>query len=230
MDRRLRELLTSGASRLGVDLDDVAVSRFSTYLMLLQRWGRKINLTTLLTGEEIVVHHFLDALAGVAILAASPHDRLVDLGAGAGFPSLPLKFALPALQPLLIESVRKKVSFCREVIRSVAVDNVQVVWGRAEDLGSRPEFSHRFDWAASRALGRSGDVAKMALPFLAPEGRIMIYKGEPKADELQELDAFCDREGMIWRAHPVAVPFLAGSRCLIEIAPQSRASASQKIP
>ena len=91
MDEPLRELLFDGAASLGVTLDTVAMERFSTYLVLLQLWGKKINLTTRLGSEEVIVYHFLDSLAGAPVLAESPAARIVDLGAGAGFPALPLK-------------------------------------------------------------------------------------------------------------------------------------------
>jgi hypothetical protein len=90
-----------------VALDDDAVNRFSSYLGLLQLWGKKISLTTRLEATEVIVYHFLDSLAGVPILTATPSAHVVDLGAGAGLPALPLKFALPGLRVVLVESVRK---------------------------------------------------------------------------------------------------------------------------
>jgi 16S rRNA (guanine527-N7)-methyltransferase len=217
MDEQLKRLLVTGASSMGIVLDDDAIGRFSVYLALLQQWGRRINLTSRLAGDEIVVYHFLDSLAGAPFVAPSPRGRMVDLGTGAGLPSLPLKFALPGLRLLLVESVRKKVAFCQEVVRTVAGTDVEAVWGRGEELGLRPEHRHRYDWAVSRALGRSIDVARMALPFLAPGGSIILYKGEPSAEELRELGDFCEEAGVSWKVHPVEVPYLKGSRSLIVI-------------
>ena len=213
-----RELFVAGAARLGVALDAAAVERFSTYLVLLQKWGKKINLTTRLEASEVILYHFLDSLAGVPILEASPTARIVDLGAGAGLPSLPLKFALPGLRVLLVESVRKKVAFCQEVIRAAGVTEIEAKWGRGEDLGTRPEHLRTYDWAVSRALGSSADVARLALPFLAPGGRILLYKGEPDAEELAALDAFCTEQGGEWELHKIAVPHLKAARSLIIIA------------
>ena len=127
-----RALLVDGASSLGVVLDERAVECFARYLERLQLWGKKINLTTRLETTEIVIYHFLDSLSGVHVLRESPDARVVDLGAGAGLPSLPLKFALPGLRMLLVESVRKKVAFCQEVIRAAGVVGVEARWGRGE--------------------------------------------------------------------------------------------------
>lgn len=209
---------------MGVILDDTAVKRFATYLDLLQQWGRKINLTTRLAADEIITYHFLDSLAGVPVVAASPSGRMIDLGAGAGLPSLPLKFALPGLRLRLIESVRKKVAFCQEVIRATGVADVEALWGRGEDLGSRSEHHRCYDLAVSRALGPSAEVAKMALPFLAPGGCVILYKGEPATEELSELEVLCDELGASWIMHPVAVPHLQGARSLIVVSLANRAN------
>ena len=215
LDEAQRGLLVAGAADLGVALDDAAIKRFSTYLGLLQRWGRKINLTTRLETSEVILYHFLDSLAGAPVLAASPTARIVDLGAGAGFPSLPLKFALPGLRVLLVESVRKKVAFCQEAIRATGSPGIEALWGRGEDLGSRPDHRSSYDWAVSRALGSSVGVAKLAIPFLAPGGRILLYKGEPDAGELKTLDAFCTEKGGAWEQRKVSIPYLDAARSLI---------------
>jgi len=198
-----------------VALDAVAVERFSTYLALLQQWGKKINLTTRLETSEVILYHFLDSLAGVSVIEASPVARIVDLGAGAGLPSLPLKFALPGLRVLLVESVRKKIAFCQEAIRTTGVTKIEAMWGRGEDLSARPDHHRAYDWAVSRALGSSVGVARLSLPFLAPGGRIILYKGEPDPEELQALDSFCMEKGGAWEQRPVSIPHLNAARSLI---------------
>lgn len=215
MDDSKRELLVRGASTLGVSLDDAALERFSAYLGLLQLWGKKINLTTHLETSEVILYHFLDSLAGVPVLEASATARVVDIGAGAGLPSLPLKFALPGLRVLLVESVRKKVAFCQEAIRVAGVTGIEAQWGRGEDLGARPDHHRAYDWAVSRALGSSADVARLALPFLAPGGQLLLYKGKPDSAELQALDSFCKERGGAWEQRQVSIPHLEAARSLI---------------
>lgn len=217
MNDALHALLVAGASDLGVTLDDVCVKRFSSYLDLLRLWGRKINLTARLEQEEVIVYHFLDSLAGAAFLSGSGTARVVDLGSGAGFPALPLKIALPGLRVLLIEGIRKKVAFCQEVIRATGMTDAIALWGRGEVLGLQPGHHRSYDWAVSRALGQSADVARLALPFLAPGGRILLYKGEPESGELQGLDAFCAEHGGTWEQRQVSVPRLQGARSLIAV-------------
>ena len=215
MEAALRGLLVEGASRMGIGLPDDAVARFEILLSLLQTWGRRINLTTRLEAKEIVLHHFLDSLAGVPLLSDASAAKVIDLGAGAGFPSFPLKFALPLLRVTLAESVRKKVAFCREVIRATACADIEAICARGEDLAKHPGHRGAYDWAVSRALGSAAGVLKLAAPLLASGGRVMVYKGAPGRDELAELSDACKKIGADWRLESVEVPHLGASRSLI---------------
>lgn len=218
MDAALRRVLVEGATRMGVDLDADALNRFGTLLSLLQLWGGKINLTARSEGREVVIHHFLDSLAGARFLADDPGARLVDIGAGAGFPSFPLKFALPGLRVAMVESVRKKVSFCQEVIRATGCAGIEATCARAEDLARREGWRGTCDWAVSRALAASADVVRLAVPLLRPGGRILLYKGAPDRKELDDLTEACERIGAAWDLHRVEVPHLDARRSLIVVA------------
>jgi 16S rRNA (guanine527-N7)-methyltransferase len=217
MERDLRELLIDGSRELGIELTDEALGCFSIYFSLLQTWGSRINLTSRLRGREIVVHHFLDSLAGFEFLAASPASRLVDLGSGAGLPAFPLKFALPKLQATLIESVRKKVAFCDQVIRETHITGTTAIWGRGEELRHRPEHHGTYDWVISRALGDSADIVALGLPFLSPQGKMLLYKGAPSDSELLKLKELCSDVGATWHLHSIRVPHLQESRSLIVV-------------
>lgn len=217
MEKEARDLLVKGADGMGISLPDEAVSRFETYNSLLQLWGRKINLTARLGSREVVTHHFLDSLSGVAFVSVPPGARVIDIGCGAGLPAFPLKFALPGLRVALIDSVRKKIAFCQEVIRATGVFGMAAHWGRGEELGKLPEHRGAYDWAVSRALGQSSDVVKLALPFVAPGGRVLLYKGVPESDELQSLGKLCDQIGASWEIRKAIVPFLEEERSLIVV-------------
>jgi 16S rRNA (guanine527-N7)-methyltransferase len=217
LDGDVRRIIIEGCAEMGITLTQDATLRFETYLSLLQAWGKKINLTTHLEAREIVVHHFLDSLSGVRFLQGESGARVVDLGAGAGLPSFPLKFALPTLHLTLIESVRKKVSFCQEVIRATRSPGIDAVWGRSEDLALKDGYSKAYNWVVSRALGQCADVTRLALPFLLPGGRILLYKGEPSRGELLSLESLCSHSGATWELHRVVVPYLAAKRCLIVV-------------
>jgi 16S rRNA (guanine527-N7)-methyltransferase len=215
MEAGLREILLEGASRMGVVLGEEAVARFDTLLALLQTWGSRVNLTTRIEAREVVIHHFLDSLAGVPLLSGTPVARVLDLGAGAGFPAFPLKFALPELRVTLVESVRKKIAFCREVIRASACTEIEAVCARGEELGSDVRYRGAYDWVVSRALGSSANVLRLSLPFLVPGGGILLYKGMPDRKELDDLEVTCGKLAISRSLHEATVPFLEARRTLI---------------
>jgi len=215
MNDELRELLVVGAGELGVELSSPDVDRFDTYIGLLQKWGKRMNLTTRLETDEIVVYHFLDSLAACRSIARRGEGTLVDIGAGAGFPALPLKIALPRLEVSLIDSSNKKVSFCREVVRRLDLAKVEVAQGRGEELARQPAWRGRFDWAVARAFGAALKAARICLPFLGEGGTLVLYKGKVREEELLPLREEADRIGASVEVEEIQVPSLDASRSLV---------------
>jgi hypothetical protein len=194
-----------------VHLDDGALMRFSVYLALLQQWERSISPPP--QPEEAIVYHLSTRFRGSYPRWFGRMSRRRPW-ARAGLPSLPL------FRPSRPSSgARRECSQESLSPRSSAqqCDDVSVVWGRGEQLGVSPEHHHAFDWAVSRALGPAADVARLALPFLAPGGRVLLYKGGPGAEELRSLDAFCEEHRAVRDLRLVSVPGLRGARSLITI-------------
>jgi 16S rRNA (guanine527-N7)-methyltransferase len=212
METGLRDLLVGGAGTLGVHLTDEAVGRFSTYLDLLQTWGARINLTSRLEAQDIVVYHFLDSLSGAQWLVGSPGVRVIDIGTGAGMPAIPLKIVRPDLEVIMIDGTRKKALFCQEAIKELGLTGAEALWGRAEELGRKPEHRGRYRWAVCRAVGQSSEIASLALPFLDDKGALLLYKGNPEQKELDALAALCRRKHAVMENHPAEVPHLVGAR------------------
>ncbi len=215
MDPVSREQLRGGARELGAALGETEVARFEAYAGLLQLWGGKMNLTARLDSSGIVTHHFLDSLTLLPFLPTEGSTSLIDVGAGAGFPALPLKICLPALAVTLVESSHKKVSFCREVVRRLGLQGVKVVEGRAEALGGSAPWRGAYDWAVARALGPTALSIRLCVPFLRPGGRLALYKGRIDEAELRRLEDQAAAEGALLTVESVSVPFLQAARSLV---------------
>ena len=215
IDSASRTRLMLGAKELGIPLNGQQAAQFEAYAALLQQWGRKMNLTARLDSPGIVTHHFLDSLSLLPFLPASGDTALVDVGAGAGFPSLPLKICLPSLSATLVESSHKKASFCREVARRLGLRNVEVIEGRAEQLGTSPPLGGAFDWAVARALGPTAPSVSLCLPFLRPRGILVLFKGPLGGAERRDLENLANRHGAALRIETVAVPYLKAGRSLV---------------
>ena len=179
------DLLKEGATKLGVDLTASQLHKFSIYLKTLLLWNKKVNLTAITDEKDVVVKHFLDSLAA---LKAFPifSGSVVDIGAGAGFPGLPIAIACPGISLTLIDSVRKKTEFLHHLASLLSLHSVDVVWGRAEDLAK--EMRERFDASFSRAVAPLNVLAEYSLPFLKVHGIMVALKGKEIEKELESCE------------------------------------------
>jgi 16S rRNA (guanine527-N7)-methyltransferase len=183
MDRSSRELLVSGGRSMGVELDGAAVDALGTYLEILDKWSKKVNLTGIKGEGERVRKLIVDSLsvAGFLLERGMVDIGIVDLGSGAGIPGIPVKAALPDCGMTLVDSRRKRVFFLEEVVRVLGLSGVRVIRGRSEDL-----CEGGFGVMTARAVGRLDYLAEEGRRLLAPGGLIIAMKGPDGERELAE--------------------------------------------
>jgi 16S rRNA (guanine527-N7)-methyltransferase len=143
--------------------------------------------------------HVADSLSGLEVEALRAARRIADLGAGAGFPGLPLAVALPGIRVDLIESTGRKCEFVRRAIDRAGIDNAHVVCERSETWAARrpPEGGREsYDAVAARAVGRLSTVAELASPLLPEGGALVVWKGRRNVDEEAELERAAARLAM----------------------------------
>jgi 16S rRNA (guanine527-N7)-methyltransferase len=181
----------------GRPIDAKAREQFSRYLELLLLWNRAQNLTGLQSPPEIVRGLFEDSLLFLPLLPGRRPLRVVDIGAGAGIPGMPLRIIDERIEMTLIESKRKRVSFLKTLRRELGLEKgVVVEEGRAEALVSEVvERGGPFDVAVARAVGNLEQVVPTALQYLKPGG-VFIVSAPPPA-RLAGLGAESHREWQI---------------------------------
>jgi 16S rRNA (guanine527-N7)-methyltransferase len=186
--------LANASGRLGVSLDAQALERFACYRALLLERSAQFNLTAIRDREEIERRLFLDAIAMVPELdrlTGTPGDRtdralrLVDVGAGAGFPGLALKIVRPTLDVTLTDATAKKVAFVNEVIAALELERVRAVQGRVEELGHDSRYRSRFDIATARGVASLPVLLEYVVPFLTIGGTALLPKGLEITEELR---------------------------------------------
>lgn len=149
----------------------------------LLRWNRTRNLTAIRTWPEIVEKHLVDSLR---LLPHIPDTgRLLDIGSGAGFPSLPLKIARPDLEIVSVDGVAKKIFFQRHVARKLELRRFVAVHLRMEDWQTEPALAEPFNLATARAVADLGLLVELAAPCLRPGGSLLAMKGPEGATELE---------------------------------------------
>ncbi|MFQ5329825.1 MAG: 16S rRNA (guanine(527)-N(7))-methyltransferase RsmG [Thermodesulfobacteriota bacterium] len=200
----LRDMLASGARQLGIDLGGQECDCFITCLKELVEWNRKINLTAIGDGKDIVTRHFLDSLAVNMFLDGTA--SLLDIGSGAGFPGIPLKIVRPALDVVLLDGVGKKVAFMRHIIRTLGLKGIEAVHGRVEDSAVIAQYRGGFDVVVSRAFARLSDFLTLASPYTREGGLIIAVKG-PKGDDELEGGKAAPRNLRLEKMEEVTIPF-----------------------
>ena len=211
-------LLQQGLPHLDLHLSSQQIGQFRRYGQEMADWNQRINLTAIVDPDQVQLRHFLDSLTACLILppALQNSARLIDVGAGAGFPGIPLKIALPGLTVVLVESVRKKAAFLQHLAGALGLSDLQVLTGRAETLAHDPSLRHTFDVAVARALGPLAAVAELTLPFCKNGGLVIAYK---KGDVHQEVDASIRAVetlgGRLLEQRTVDLPGLQDNRSLV---------------
>ncbi len=210
-----RSLLLNGAHQLDLDLTSVQLDQFSHYAELLIEWNLRFNLTSIVDPREIVIKHFLDSLSAARAIPAGS-TRLIDVGAGAGFPGLPIKVALPDVSLVLVEATRKKCAFLQAVINELKLDNTALVNARAEEAGRLEEHREQYEVAIARAVAELPTLIEYLLPFVKIGGVAMAQKSREAEKETQRAAAAIAALGGRLRAvTPVVVPGLSEQRSLV---------------
>lgn len=204
-------LLRQGLERLRVAATQAQLDQLETYRLELERWNRAFGFVNA-HGEELVVRHFLDCLAGLGPIAElAGGGRIVDVGSGAGFPGIPLSIMLPRASLTLVEPASRKAAFLRATGILLGLANLTVI-----DRQLR-EVQGPFDLVTFRAFRplSAADLAGLRR-LLAPGGAIAAFKGrrERIAEELREAgvrSAGPDAVSVL----PLPVPFLEEERHLV---------------
>ena len=197
------EILNEQAARLGLDLSADQLAQFAEYHRLLEDGNKRANLTAITGSEAGQVRHFLDSLTAVkAVTDWRDGLRVVDLGAGAGFPGVPLKIAFPGIRLTLVESVAKKTAFLDTLVAGLGLHDVDVVTMRAEELGRTEGYRGQFDVALARGVGAMPVLVEYALPLCKGHGTLVAWKGEDGPAETQAADhALAELGGKVAGVH-----------------------------
>ncbi len=180
-----RELLLTGAHELGTDLSIEQVNSLFLVLTELNKWNRKINLTSIFTEQDMIIKHVLDSLSYIRGFNPSPGLRLLDMGSGAGFPAIPMKIAHPEIIITLVESVKKKASFLRHIVRTLTLTGVEILDKRTEEL---PDTHHAvYDVVTARAFANMNLALATGRPFLKIGKHAVLSRGPEETIGKQEL-------------------------------------------
>ncbi|MDP3744895.1 MAG: 16S rRNA (guanine(527)-N(7))-methyltransferase RsmG [Methylotenera sp.] len=186
---QLQAKLAAGLLEMDLHLSAEQQQKLLDYVALIYKWNQVHNLTAVREPLDMVTLHILDSLS---VLPYVECKHLLDVGAGAGLPSIPLAICLPELQVTAIDAVLKKVSFMRQVKAQLGLANFTVIHGRIEDQevaeqeNSGSEIKSKFDVIISRAFSEIGLFVKLTKHLLAENGKWLAMKGTIPQHEFEK--------------------------------------------
>lgn len=195
---------------------------FDTLAKLLAEENKHTNLTRITDPQQVRIRHFLDSLAVLPILdamaAGREHFSVVDVGSGAGFPSLPLAIVRPEWHFVSIEATGKKVHFQQKVAAQLGLKTLTVLHGRAEDVAHDPRYRQQFDAALARAVADLRVLAEISLGLVKVGGAMLAFKGPDSDSECAAAEqSITTLGGKLSHTYQYTLPGIADAFRLIDI-------------
>jgi 16S rRNA (guanine527-N7)-methyltransferase len=214
----VKEFAQNTQNLLGLKLTASQLATLELYEGQLLEWNSRFNLTAIQESDKIRTKHFLDSLTCMIAMRDAPMDKIIDVGTGAGFPGLPLKIIYPRMQLTLVESVGKKVSFLRHIVKTLDLQDVQIHQERVETIGQIPDHRQKYDWAIARAVAIMPVLVEYLMPLVKVGGAAIAMKGETAPAEVQTADhAIRVLGGHLRKLIPITLPGVADERYLVVI-------------
>lgn len=179
------EWLTKQLSTHGIELSNEQRQQFQTYYQMLVEWNEKMNLTSITEEHEVYLKHFYDSIAPSFYTDLTQPLTICDIGAGAGFPSIPLKIIFPNLHVTIVDSLNKRIHFLNQLAEALGLENVSFVHDRAETYG-KGIYRESYDIVTARAVARLSVLSELCLPLVKKGGQFIALKSSKGEEELAE--------------------------------------------
>lgn len=163
-------------SKYDLELNEIAYNKLNIYCDFLIEYNNYINLTAITDPVEILYKHFIDSILMCKYADLSGKESMIDVGTGAGFPSVPLKIFLSELKITLLDSLNKRIEFLKKLCDKLEID-AHFIHGRAEDIAKMPEYREKFDISCARAVANLSTLSELCIPFVKVGGRFISMKG-----------------------------------------------------
>lgn len=222
------EWLSEKLKENNIELSNTQKEQFQTYYQLLVEWNEKMNLTSITDEHEVYLKHFYDSITPSFYYDFKGSLSICDVGAGAGFPSIPLKIIFPELKVTIVDSLNKRIQFLNHLADALGLQGVSFVHDRAETFG-KGGYRESYDIVTARAVARLTVLSELCLPLVKKGGQFIALKSSKGEEELDEAQfAINVLGGNVKETFNFELPEEAGERQMIVI--DKRRQTSKKYP
>jgi len=205
----------------GITLNKTQLEQFDNYYRLLIEWNEKVNLTRITLEEDVYLKHFYDSISAAFYYDFSQSITLCDVGAGAGFPSIPLKICFPHIKVTIVDSLKKRIDFLEHLADELKLVDIHFQHDRAEDFGSNPTYRESFDVVTARAVARMSVLSELCLPLNKQGGVFIAMKGtNPETEVKDATKAINVLGGKVKKIDTFHLPIEKSERSIIRIEKQ----------
>lgn len=178
------EFIISEFQKCNIELSQDKADKLLKLYEFLVEYNKNVNLTAITDFEEVVVKHFIDSVLPFSMIDIKGNSSFIDVGTGAGFPSIPLMIVRPDLKGTLLEALNKRCVFLEKACELTEVD-AKVIHGRAEDYAK--EKREAFDFATARAVAAMPVLCEYCIPYVKTGGRFIALKS------INEDETLCEK-------------------------------------
>lgn len=202
----------------GISLNETQMNQFELYFQELVAWNNKINLTAITDEDGVYLKHFYDSISAVFFQDFTKPLKVVDVGAGAGFPSIPIKICFPDLKITIVDSLNKRISFLQHLVSTLKLENVSLFHDRAETFAKNIQHREKYDLVIARAVARMPVLVELCLPLAKIGGVFLAMKGPEVINEIVAgKKAITTLGGAVIRNENLKLPFEESERHFVFI-------------
>ncbi|MBZ5752289.1 MULTISPECIES: 16S rRNA (guanine(527)-N(7))-methyltransferase RsmG [Metabacillus] len=211
-------LFQSSLAEKGIILSPQQMNQFDLYFDLLVEWNEKMNLTSITEKKEVYLKHFYDSVSAAFYFNFSEPFTICDIGAGAGFPSIPINICFPHLRISIVDSLQKRINFLSHLTQELGLQNVKLFHDRAETFGQNQEYRESFDVVTARAVARLSVLSELCLPLVKEDGFFLAMKAAAAKEELDAgKRALQVLGGKVQEIHSFELPMENSERTILVI-------------
>ncbi|MDF2902797.1 MAG: gidB [Bacillus sp. (in: firmicutes)] len=210
------EQFQSMLAEKGISLSPHQLEQYEQYYQTLVEWNEKMNLTAITEKESVYLKHFFDSISASFYFDFNQPLNICDVGAGAGFPSIPIKIAFPNIHVTIVDSLNKRIHFLEHLADKLKLDNVRFIHDRAETFGRNPKHREQYDVVMARAVARMSVLTELCLPLAKVGGTFIAMKAQSASEELEAANkAITVMGGKLNTVHSFMLPIEESERNLL---------------